>query len=180
VSATIGASSLTLGGNANWREYPAIWFTWWLGDAVGALVVGPVLVLWSARIAVPRSRTRQLEGVGLFATVIAVGILVFYGVVGQPLTFLCFPPWSGRHFVSVRARRRPRSRSCQGWRSGARSTASALRRRPANESLLLLQAFLGTMAVMSILIAAVVAERKGTKRRWRTWRPSWSSPTTPS
>src|SRR5207245_115195 len=30
-----------------------------------------------------------------------------------------------------------------------------------NQSLLLLQAFLGTMAVMSILIAAVVAERKG-------------------
>src|SRR5207253_8892250 len=32
---------------------------------------------------------------------------------------------------------------------------------PPNESLLLLQAFLGTMAVMSILIAAVVTERKG-------------------
>src|SRR5207245_2372538 len=100
VSATIGASILTLGGNANWREYPAIWFTWWLGDAVGALVVGPVLVLWSAPIAVPRGRTRQLERVGLFATVIAVCVLVFYGFVGQPLTFLCLPPlvWAAFRF----------------------------------------------------------------------------------
>src|SRR5215467_14668794 len=36
VSATIGVCSLALGGYADWRDYPAIWFTWWLGDAVGA------------------------------------------------------------------------------------------------------------------------------------------------
>ncbi len=161
VSATIGVSSLTLGGSADWRAYPAIWFTWWLGDAVGALVVGPVLVLWSMRVGVPRSRLRRLEGVGLFATVVAIGVLVFYGLVGQPLTFLCLPPlvWAA-------------------FRFGQRETAAAIAiisglaiwgtvhgfgpfaDGPRNESLLLLQAFLGTMAVMSIMIAAVVAERK--------------------
>ena len=161
VSATIGVSSLTLGGSADWRAYPAIWFTWWLGDAVGALVVGPVLVLWSMRVGVPRSRLRRLEGVGLFATVVAIGVLVFYGLVGQPLTFLCLPPlvWAA-------------------FRFGQRETAAAIAIMsglaiwgtvhgfgpfadgPRNESLLLLQAFLGTMAVMSIMIAAVVAERK--------------------
>jgi len=161
VSATIGVSSLTLGGSADWRAYPAIWLTWWLGDAVGALVVGPVLVLWSMRVGVPRSRLRRLEGVGLFATVVAIGVLVFYGLVGQPLTFLCLPPlvWAA-------------------FRFGQRETAAAIAiisglaiwgtvhgfgpfaDGPRNESLLLLQAFLGTMAVMSIMIAAVVAERK--------------------
>jgi len=100
--------------------------------------------------------------VGLFATVIAVGVLVFYGFVGQPLTFLCFPPlvWAA-------------------FRFGQRETAAAIAilsglaiwgtvrglgpfaDGPPNESLLLLQAFLGTIAVMSILIAAVVTERKG-------------------
>src|SRR5207237_1268691 len=77
--ATVGASSVPRSGDAKWPGYPGSWFTWWLGDAVGALVVGPVLVLWSAPIAVPRGRTRQLERVGLFATVIAVCGLVFYG-----------------------------------------------------------------------------------------------------
>jgi PAS domain S-box-containing protein len=161
VGATIGVSSLTLGGNASWHEYPAIWFTWWLGDAVGALVVGPVLVLWSSRVEFPRSRLRRLEAVGLFATVVAVGTLVFFGFAGQPLTFLCLPPlvWAA-------------------FRFGQRETAAAIAILSAlaiwgtvrgfgpfadgmpNESLLLLQAFLGTMAVMSIMIAAVVAERK--------------------
>ncbi len=160
VSATIGVSSLTLGGNAAWRDYPAIWLTWWLGDAVGALVVGPVLVLWSVR-GEARSRARRLEGIGLFATVVVVGALVFFGMVGQPLTFLCLPPmvWAA-------------------FRLGRRETAAAIAilsglaiwgtvhgqgpfaDGPPNEALLLLQAFLGTMAVMSILIAAVVSERK--------------------
>ena len=161
VSATLGVSSLTLAGHADWREYPAIWFTWWLGDAVGALVVGPALVLWSMRGGASRSRARRLEGVGLFATVVAVGALVFFGVVGQPLTFLCLPPmvWAA-------------------FRFGRRETAAAIAilsglaiwgtvhglgpfaDGPPNQALLLLQAFLGTMAVMSILIAAVVEERK--------------------
>jgi PAS domain S-box-containing protein len=161
VSATIGVSSLTLARQADWREYPAIWLTWWLGDAVGALIVGPVLVLWSVRGDAARSLARRLEGIGLFATVVAVGALVFFGVVGQPLTFLCLPPlvWAA-------------------FRFGRRETAAAIAilsglaiwgtvhglgpfaDGPPNEALLLLQAFLGTMAVMSILIAAVVAERK--------------------
>jgi PAS domain S-box-containing protein len=161
VSATIGVSSLTLGGHAGWREYPAIWFTWWLGDAVGALVVAPVLLLWGARVGAPRSWWRPLEGAGLFAAVVAIGTLIFRGFVGQPLTFLCLPPllWAA-------------------FRFGQRETAAAIAilsalaiwgtvrglgpfaAGPPNEALLLLQAFLGTMAVMSILIAAVVAERK--------------------
>src|SRR6266581_6459522 len=92
VSATIGVTSLTLAGYAAWLDYGPIWFTWWLGDAVGALVVGPLIVLWCARIAAPRSWWRVLEGAALFAAVIVVGSLVFFGFVGQPLTFLCLPP----------------------------------------------------------------------------------------
>ena len=36
VSATIGVTALALGGFAPWRQYSAIWLTWWLGDAVSA------------------------------------------------------------------------------------------------------------------------------------------------
>src|SRR4029079_3852847 len=47
VSATVGVSILCLGGLADWANYGPIWLTWWLGDAVGALVVTAPLVLWS-------------------------------------------------------------------------------------------------------------------------------------
>jgi len=161
VSATIGVTSLMLAGYAHWRDYGSIWFTWWLGDAVGALIVGPILVLWCARGGVPWSRARLLEGVGLLAGVITLSALVFGGISGEALTFLCVPPliWAA-------------------FRFGQKGTATAIAllavlatwgtvrgvgpfaHGPPNESLLLLQAFLGTMAVMSLLIAAVVAERK--------------------
>jgi integral membrane sensor domain MASE1 len=38
VSATIGATSLCLGGLRPWTAYPALWSVWWLGDALGDLV----------------------------------------------------------------------------------------------------------------------------------------------
>jgi len=160
VSATIGVCSLALGGYADWRDYPAIWFTWWLGDAVGALVVGPVLVLWCTRGAVPPGR--RLEGVGFFATVAAVGTLVFFGFVGKPLTFLCLPPlvWAAFRFGrrgTATAIALLSSLAIWGTVRGLGPFAEG----PPNESLLLLQAFLGTTAVMTTLIAAVVAERKG-------------------
>ena len=42
VSATIGVTSLALGGFARWSDYGSIWLTWWLGDAAGDLIVAPL------------------------------------------------------------------------------------------------------------------------------------------
>ena len=47
LSATIGVTSLAAGGYANWENYSAIWLTWWLADAIGALVVTPLILLWT-------------------------------------------------------------------------------------------------------------------------------------
>ncbi len=46
VSATIGATSLAVTGEAAWTSFGSIWLTWWLGDTAGALIVAPLLVLW--------------------------------------------------------------------------------------------------------------------------------------
>src|SRR2546430_12723448 len=46
VSATVGVASLSLGGYASWERFGAIWLTWWLGDAAGARVAAPGLILW--------------------------------------------------------------------------------------------------------------------------------------
>jgi len=100
VSATIGTTTLSLGGYAAWSDYGSIWFTWWLGDAVGDLVVAPVLVLWTARRRLRLSRGHVVEGVCLLAALAAIGLVVFGGVAGQPLTFLCVLPllWAAFRF----------------------------------------------------------------------------------
>src|SRR5262249_28188898 len=42
ISATIGVTTLSALGFAPWNDFEAIWITWWLGDATGALIVTPV------------------------------------------------------------------------------------------------------------------------------------------
>jgi integral membrane sensor domain MASE1 len=49
VSATIGVTSGWLGGVIPAATYGEAWRTWWLGDALGDLVVAPLLCVWSGR-----------------------------------------------------------------------------------------------------------------------------------
>ena len=96
VSATVGVTSLCLGGFAAWLNYGSIWLTWWLGDGVSNIVVAPLLILWSRR---PRRRWRRVqivEAAVLFPLLLVVGQFVFGGrlpLLGghYPLEFLCLP-----------------------------------------------------------------------------------------
>src|SRR5438034_32375 len=96
VSATCGVTSLVLGGFARWADYGDIWLTWWLGDVAGALVVAPVVLLWSANPRVLWSRRQALEAVALVVSLLVVSALVFGGFFpartkDYPLEFLCIP-----------------------------------------------------------------------------------------
>jgi PAS domain S-box-containing protein len=45
--AAIAVASLSIAGYVDWSEFVSGWASWWLRDAVGALVVTPVIVLWA-------------------------------------------------------------------------------------------------------------------------------------
>jgi signal transduction histidine kinase/ActR/RegA family two-component response regulator len=167
VSATIGVASLALTGYAPWKAFGPIWLTWWLGDAAGALLVTPALVLWSQGPMPRWDGRRLLEAVLLLAVTAGAGILAFGGALPMvqgheyPLGFLFIPPvvWAA-------------------FRFGARETAALILAMAGlanwgtlrghglfaigseNQSLLLLQAFLGTIAGTMLPMAAVVAERR--------------------
>src|SRR5258708_6495735 len=46
VAASIGVTSLALGGLVSTDDAPRVWLTWWLGDAVSDMVIAPTLILW--------------------------------------------------------------------------------------------------------------------------------------
>ena len=46
ISASLGVTSLALGGFADWANYGAIWITWWLGNVTGQLCLPPLIILW--------------------------------------------------------------------------------------------------------------------------------------
>ena len=75
VSATIGTLSLLVGGLLTPDRFVVTWRTWWLGDAIGDLIVAPVLLTW--RPSRPVSRLRLLESAALGLLLALVSILLF-------------------------------------------------------------------------------------------------------
>src|SRR4029077_5895147 len=47
LSATVGVSSLVLGGVVPAARFGVTWRAWWLGDVAGDLLVAPLLLTWS-------------------------------------------------------------------------------------------------------------------------------------
>jgi signal transduction histidine kinase len=167
ISATVGVVSLSLAGSARWTDFDGIWLTWWLGDATGALVFAPLLVLLVRDSWAGPSRGRLLEAAALWLTTTLIGLAVFgeglahLGLMTLPLTFLCTPPLV---WAAVRFRQREAAilvavlSGIAIWETvrGFGPLASV----PTNESLLLLQVFMGTVSVMAISAGAVVEERR--------------------
>src|SRR5438105_11903989 len=61
IGASIGSATLVLGNLAGLSHYPSIWFTWWLGDGVGALIVTPLILLWIENPRVQWTRKQIIE-----------------------------------------------------------------------------------------------------------------------
>jgi diguanylate cyclase (GGDEF)-like protein/PAS domain S-box-containing protein len=165
VSATMGVTSLAVGGFAPWRDYPAIWVTWWLGDAAGALIVAPLLILWARSPRPGWTAVQSLEAIALLLSMVLVGVLLYSGrsplAIGHyQLNFLCVPllMWAALRF-------------------GARGAASVCFVLSAiaiwgtvqgngpygslegNASLLVLQSFMCVTVVTTLTVSALVAER---------------------
>jgi signal transduction histidine kinase len=171
VSATVGVGSLALGGYAAWADADEIFFTWWLGDASGALIFAPLMVLWLRDWRGGPSRGRVLEAAALWLTTTVIGLAVFgegltrFGLMTLPLTFLCTPPlvWAAVRFRQLEAAMLVTVLSGIAiWETlrGFGPFASAT----ANDALLLLQLFMGTVSVMVISAGALVEERRRVER----------------
>src|SRR5438552_2431131 len=160
-----GVAALSLAGVARWTDFGPIWSTWWMGDAVSDVVIAPAVLLWAARPRVRWTRRQALEAVGLLACLAVVGIAVFGELVPwkdkhYPLEFLCVPLLL---WVAFRFEQRDAATvvvllagvAIWGTLRGYGPFARPL----FNESLLLLQAFQGVSAVITLVLAAAVAER---------------------
>lgn len=172
ISATLGVTSLCLGGYASWLNFDRIWITWWMGDAVGDLVVAPLVVLfWNARGRLhwdlPRwSELAILEGGLVLVAQVTFGGLFLHGSRDYPLEYLCFPflVWVAFRFSQREAAATTALLSGIALWGPLRGFGPFVRG-SMNESLVLLQAFMGVVAAMTLALAAVVAERQAAATR---------------
>ena len=170
ISATIGVTTLSVAGVQPWTRFSGLWSAWWLGDALGALVVGPVL-LTIARPSRDRSRQDWLAPGLLILAAVIVTEIVFGQLLSPlfargPLHYVIFP------FVVVAAVRFGQPAAAMLvlattavtiWHT-VRATgpfASA----DIQQGLVLLQIFMGVLASTELLLAAAMTERQTSLRR---------------
>ncbi len=77
VSSTVGATGLAVFGIAPWVMYSQIWFTWWLGDLAGVLILTPAILSLFKRPGRAERSHPLWERALLFAGLFAVGLMTF-------------------------------------------------------------------------------------------------------
>ena len=166
VSATFGVTSLTLGGYAPWDRYAAIWFTWWLGDVAGDLLIAPLLVIWQTQPYPDLKPRRILEAAGLLLSILSLGYIVFLTSAARGLEYVLILPllWAAFRFGqrgAVTAAFLTSAIALAGTIQGIGPFAAA----GPKEALLHLQGFTGTIAMASLVLAAVISERMRAEQR---------------
>lgn len=173
VAATFGVTALSLGGFAPWADYKGIWLTWWLGDGVGDVVVAPLLLLWISNPRIRWSWSWLGELLALETSLVLTAEIVFCGLFfrwpkNYPLEYLCIPflIWAALRFGKRKAATATFVLSAiaiWGTLHGIGPFAIGTR----NESLLLLQSFVGIVGVLTLSLAAMATERKRAEEQIR-------------
>jgi diguanylate cyclase (GGDEF)-like protein len=172
VAASIGVASLALGGLVSVTDAPRVWLTWWLGDAVGDIVIAPALILWIGVKPGPAWTGRQVvEAVALALVAALVTFALFGGVFPSRHYSLTVLLWPVLIWVAFRFGPREAATTMlivSGIAiSRTLSGAGPFSVYATNESLVLLEVWTGITAVTSLVLAAAVAAQRDIQGSWR-------------
>ncbi|MFJ5049623.1 MASE1 domain-containing protein [Streptomyces sp. NPDC088719] len=162
ISASIGSFTLLLDGTVPPGRFWLVWSSWWAGDAMGILVVTPVLLVLRG-VRWPRPSDRWLEASVLAAVVVASSLIATR--TSLSMIYLVFPViiWAALRFQL------PGSAPCALVVSVLAIIAGTDAVGPfAGHSLMEIMANLSVLnasvALTALLLGAVVAEHKNIRR----------------
>jgi len=164
LNATLGVGTLALTAHP-FEHLDAIWTTWWLSEAAGVVLVAPLILSWLGPATTPRDPASPSQVATQLGLLVLVAAAVFEGLVPGPaarlIHYLLLPLvlWSalrfrlretmlGVGFVSAVA--------VHGTFAGYGPFADLA----LDPSLIMLQAFLGSLAVTALVTSAVVRQRE--------------------
>jgi PAS domain S-box-containing protein len=165
VSATNGVTTLWISGDVPSSSLGSDWLLWWIGDAMGALIVAPLLLVWSTAPWRRLSRGRQLEGLVLLFVLAGLSSLVFLGgfwryphllfplLVWATLRFRQPGAVTGNFLVAAIAV------------AGAVGGSTPIGSRSPTEVVQILEGLLAGVAVAMLILGAVLSERAATEKK---------------
>ena len=166
VSASVGVASLVLAGVIDPGEIWTSWQVWWAGDALGALVVAPVIMTWARRGSYRPTTGASLIKLALVMGLTAATFVGFSGPVHRP--YLVFP-------LLICAATLQRQRGATLAVLLVSSVAVGLTVQQVGpfvtgttiNNLWALDTFLAVVALTTLMLAAVVSERDSAEREAR-------------
>lgn len=165
ISATIGTVSFCV-YSSYWARSPQMWLTWWLGDAVGALVFAPLLLTWRNRGTLCRDRWQAAEAGSILTLLFLAEIIIFR--LNAPLEYLIFPIlfWTAFRFGQFESAVTVTLVMVTFllWTvNGFGPTAG----QPINNALLFLQSYLGVASASTLTLSTLVNSRNRTAEALR-------------
>jgi signal transduction histidine kinase len=166
ISASIGVLTLLV-VNPEIQPYLwSIWFTWWIGDFLGALVITPLLLVWIKRQLNRWERKRVVESLIVLALLILVTGYVFINqprgqVSHEAMIYVIFPfvIYAALKFTQIGAVTSVLLVSGIAI-YGTAVGSGPLVRNSINDSLILLQTFMGIVSLTALTLAATTSQRQ--------------------
>ena len=162
LAAFVGVTALTLAHTKAWSGYGSAWRIWWLGDAMGVLVVAPLLLTGRDLISVYRG-WRLLEACFLLIATLVTSAAIFGGaaVRDDVLALVVFPfvIWAALRFrVAGAAVAGLLSASVAVW--GTAHGHGPFVNHSSLHNAVLLQVFVAVTSLTGLILAAVINERE--------------------
>jgi len=167
-SATLGAlgAELWLGS----ASFGSEWIVWWLSDALGTVLVAPLILTWWPATRVSSPPRRLGESFLMMGLVALVGVLVFRidGPAGSAAVATTLPYAAFPLVIAAALRLGPRGAATASAVMGMVAVEYTRLGRgpfgelpvPASERSLSVQVFLAVLSLSALTVAAVVAERR--------------------
>jgi signal transduction histidine kinase len=166
LSPVFGVTSLALAGFADWKNYGAIWVTWWLGDVTGDLIFTPLVLLWGIRWKLTWKKEESVE-VGVLLLLLALLSAVVFGgwlemsAKNYPIAFICGPIviWTAFRFTQRETATGIFILSVIAVWGTVRGFGPFVGQSE-NQSLLTVQSWTAVLAITAMALSAGMAERR--------------------
>jgi PAS domain S-box-containing protein len=163
IAASVGITSLAIAHTKPWSGFGTAWRIWWLGDAMGVVVIAPLILAGKDLFRACRG-WRALEFCLLSMTVLATSAAIFspWGAVRDDvLAFVVFPfvIWAAIRFHAAGSASASMLAAGIAIWGTARGYGPFMSHAPLHNAVLL-QVFIAVTSLTGLILAAVINERE--------------------
>jgi PAS domain S-box-containing protein len=167
VASLFGTTSLAMGGYIALSDYPVTWLTWWLGDLIGILLIAPLLLVGRRELWTRWEPRRLLEALVLLVWFFVVVRMVFAGqITPLPFPIIPFVVWAAFRFGVSGVSLLMFLLTGMAIESAVHQVGP-FARETLNESLLLLQSYIGVIGTTGMMLAAALTEHRQAEEQFR-------------